>query len=147
MLFLGRNAMIWWIACLFLFLSNTVQAKPLDQDDPIVVHKKKKKEEKEAEIAAAEKAEEENKDDYARVIVLRWQGTSTNYDDKTLQRNVRSAVGKSEALFLPAIDLFQDGREVKDKTIHYSTQPASVSEADIEAVMKAIKEMEELSFD
>ena len=102
--------MIWRIAVLFLMCSGLVEAKPLDQSDITVVYKRKSKAEKEAEIAAAEAAEEEKKDNYARVIVLRWQGTSTDHNDPNLQRNVRSAINKTDALFLPAIDLFQDGK-------------------------------------
>ena len=140
--------MVWLVACFFLFMSSSVQAKPLDQDDSTSAMKKRKsKEEKEAEISAAEAKEEANKDNYARVIVLRWQGTSTDQNDLSLQRNVRSAIAKTDALFLPAIDLFQDGRELQDKTLPPELQPATVSEDNIAAVMKAIGEMESLSFD
>ena len=140
--------MVWLVACFFLFMSSSVKAKPLDQDDRTSAMKKRKsKEEKEAEISAAEAKEEANKDNYARVIVLRWQGTSTDQNDLSLQRNVRSAIAKTDALFLPAIDLFQDGRELQDKTLPPELQPATVSEDNIAAVMKAIGEMESLSFD
>lgn len=104
-------------------------------------------EEKEAEIAAAEAEAEANKDQFARVIVLRWQGTTTDQKDVNLQRNVRSAIEKSDALFLPAIDLFQDGREIKDETIAPELQPAEVSDEDIDAVMSMYRQAQSLSYE
>ena len=138
--------MIWLVTCFFLFLSTTAQAKPLDQDVVTSALKKKSKEEKDAAIAASEAEEEANKDNYARVIVLRYpSNTDTDHNDSTLQRNVRSAIGKTDALFLPAIDLFQDGREVQE--LPPEDQPASVSEEDITKVLGKIKEMKALAFE
>jgi hypothetical protein len=139
--------MIWRIAVVFLLLFGWAEAKPLDQSDITVVNKRKSKAEKEAEIAAAEAAEEEKKDDYARVIVLRWQGTTTDHKDPNLQRNVRSAISKTEALFLPAIDLFQDGREIKDQTLPPELQPASVSEDDVLDVIRETDRAAAVSYD
>ena len=104
-------------------------------------------EQKEAEIAEAEAEAEANKDQFARVIVLRWQGTTTDQRDSNLQRNVRSAIEKSDALFLPAIDLFQDGREVKDETLAPELQPASVSDDDIAAVMAMYRQAKTLAYE
>ena len=50
----------------------SAQAEPLNQSFDSSVQKRKTRAEKEAEIAAAEAEEEANKENYARVIVLRW---------------------------------------------------------------------------
>ena len=71
---------------------------------------------KRAEIAAAEAEPEANKDQFTRVIVLRWQGTTTDQKDVNLQ-DVRSAIEKSDALFLPAIDLFKMDERLKTKPL------------------------------
>ena len=139
--------MIWRTAFLFLMCCGVLEAKPLDQTDVTVVYKRKSKAEKEAEIAAAEAAEEEKKDNFARVIVLRWQNTTTDHNDPNLQRNVRSAINKTDALFLPAIDLFQDGREIKDQTLPPELQPASVSEENVAEVIEATNRASTLSYD
>lgn len=138
--------MVWLITCFFLFLSTAVEAKPLDQDDVTSAEKRKSKEEKDAAIAEAEAKKEAQKDQFARVIVLRDpDNIDTDHANQALQRNVRSAIEKTDALFLPAIDLFQDGREIDEKPPR--DQPTSVSEEDISKVLAKIREMEALSFD
>ena len=107
----------------------------------------KSKEEKESEIAEAEARANESKDDFARVIVLRWQGTSTDHLDANLQRNVRSAIDRTEALFLPAVDLYQDGRELKDTTLPPEDQPAQVPDEHIQMVLAAAAEVAQLSYE
>ncbi len=134
------TALLW-------FLSPSVQAEPLGQSFDSSVQKRKTKAEKEAEIAAAEAELEANKDQFARVIVLRYEGTSTDYRDINLQRNVRSAIGKSDALFLPAIDLYQDGREIKDATIAPEMQPATVSDENIDDVLAMVQQAKRIGFD
>ena len=134
-------------AVVLWFVSPTAEAESLGQSFDSSVQKRKSRAEKEAEIAAAEAAEEASKENYARVIVLRWPGTSTDHTDLNLQRNVRSAIMKSDALFLPAIDLYQDGREVKDTTLAPEMQPAKVSEDDIDVVMKMVDRAKRLQYE
>ena len=129
------------------FVSPKVHAEPLGQSFDSSVQKRKSKAEKEAEIAEAEAEEAANKEEFARVIVLRWQGTTTDHRDLNLQRNVRSAVGKSDALFLPAIDLYQDGREIKDTTLAPEMQPAEVIDADIQDVLAMVAQAKRLTFE
>lgn len=137
---ISTTALLW-------FLSPSVQAEPLGQSFDSSVQKRKSKAEKEAEIAEAEAELEANKDQFARVIVLRYEGTSTDYRNINLQRNVRSAIGKSDALFLPAIDLYQDGREIKDATIAPEMQPAIVSDDNIDDVLAMVKQAKSIQFD
>ena len=129
------------------FVSPTATAEPLGQSFDSSVQKRKTRAEKEAEIAAAEAEEEASKENYARVIVLRWPGVSTDHTDLNLQRNVRSAIGKSDALFLPAIDLYQDGREVKDTTLAPEMQPSKVSEDDVDIVLQTITKAKRLQYE
>ena len=132
---------------LLWFVSPSVQAEPLGQSFDSSVQKRKSKAEKEAEIAEAEAEETANQEQFARIIVLRWQGTTTDHRDLNLQRNVRSAVGKSDALFLPAIDLYQDGREIKDTTLAPEMQPAEVIDADIQDVLAMVAQAKRLTFE
>ena len=74
-------------------------------------------------------------------------GVSTDHTDLNLQRNVRSAIGKSDALFLPAIDLYQDGREVKDTTLAPEMQPSKESEYDVDTVLNTIRQALKLQYE
>ncbi|NOY25505.1 MAG: hypothetical protein GXP62_06485 [Oligoflexia bacterium] len=97
-------------------------------------------EEKDAEQAAAEaEAERKRKEILARIIVLKWEGTkSAGYDDETVRRNVRSRIGRPEAMFFPEVDLYQNGRKVRDRTVIPAMQPAIVPDTNIARVQAAI---------
>lgn len=104
--------------------------------------KKKSKEEKQEEMdAAAAEAERKRKDKLARVIVLKWTDTSTDHTDETVQRNVKSRIARPEALFFPDVDLYQNGRKVKDRTVVPAMQPALVPDANINKVMDAVDDV------
>lgn len=97
-------------------------------------------EQKDAEEAAAEaEAERKRKEILARIIVLKWEGTkSADYEDETVRRNVRSRIGRPEAMFFPEVDLYQNGRKVKDRTVIPAMQPAIVPDTNVPRVQAAI---------
>jgi hypothetical protein len=102
----------------------------------------KEKEKKEAErTAAEEEAERKRKEKLARVVVLRWNGTETGYDDSTVQRVVRSRVARPDAQFFPEVDLYQEGRKVRDRTVVPAMQPAVVPGQNTVRVMQAVNEV------
>jgi hypothetical protein len=134
---LPRLRALWASAACLLAFALQLSAPPawagptgLDAPD-LQQHKKDKPtaEEKDAnEKAAEEEAERKKRELYARVIVLPWlqNPTSANYMDETLQREVRSAIARSEAMFFPEVDLYQNGRKVPDRTVAPTQQPAVV---------------------
>ena len=101
--------------------------------------RKEKKEEMDQAISEAEKeAEKAKQEKQARVIVLRWNNVTADHENPTLQRNVLSAINRTEVTFLPAIDIFQGGREIRDRTIPPERQPAMVPDENIAKVMMAV---------
>jgi hypothetical protein len=99
----------------------------------------KKKEEQQEAISAAEKAAEKaKKDKQTRVLVLQWNNQTADFTDTTLQRNIASAIDRTEITFLPAVDLFQGGREIRDRTIPPERQPAKVPDENISKVLQAV---------
>ncbi len=98
----------------------------------------------EAERLAEE--ERKKKDKMARVIVLRWSDTDTDYTDENVHRVVRSRIDRSDALFFPEVDLYQNGRKLKDKTVVPAMQPALVPDANIQPVLDAIAAIEGVGY-
>ncbi len=127
----------------------TAAAETPDQPDVEVAYKRgKSSEETEAEIdAAAAEEERKRKEKLARVIVLKWPDTSTDYLDETLQRNIRSRIARPDAMFFPEVDLYQNGRKVKDRTIIPAMQPAIVSDIATTTVMRAVDEIAGVPWD
>lgn len=105
--------------------------------------KNKKAEEQKAEMTEAEKeAEKKKKEKIARVVVLKWNGVrATDYTDTTVQRIVRSVIARPDAQFYPEVDLYQNGRKVKDKTVVPAMQPATVPVQNITRVRQAVDEI------
>lgn len=95
------------------------------------------------DAAAQAEAEEEKKkkEKLARVIVLKWNGKSADYTDLNLQRNVRSRISRPEAQFYPDVDLYQNGRKVRDRTVVPAMQPAVVPTQNVTRVMDAVDEI------
>ena len=113
-----------------------------DDDASSVAWKKKSKEEREEEMdEAAKEADRKRKEKLARVIVLKWPDTSTDYTDETVRRNVRSRIARPDALFFPDVDLYQNGRKVKDRTVIPAMQPAIVPSENISAVISAVDQV------
>ncbi len=98
----------------------------------------------EAERLAEE--ERKKKDKMARVIVLRWSDTETDYLDENVHRVVRSRIDRSDALFFPEVDLYQNGRKLKDKTVVPAMQPALVPDSNIQPVLDAIQQIEGVAY-
>jgi len=110
--------------------------------------KKKSKEEKEEELKKADEEEErKRKERLARVVVLKVENTSTDYTNDSVVRNVRSAIASPEAMFFPEVDLYQNGRMVKDTTLIPAMQPAKVPDSNIPAVIAAANEVLAIPWD
>ena len=124
--------MVIWTYLICFFIQTTYAQSPFSNLG-------KKKEEQQEAISEAEKAAEmAKKDKQTRVLVLQWNNQTANYTDPTLQRNVSSAIDRTEVTFLPAVDLFQGGREIRDRTIPPERQPARVPEENIAKVLQAV---------
>lgn len=115
-----------------------VHVRDVARKDPI-----KDKEEKDEAMSAAEKeAERKRKEKLARVIVLKWpDNRSVDYTDTTIQRNVKSRIARPEAQFFPEVDLYQNGRKVRDKTVVPAMQPAAVPDQNLQRVRAAVDEV------
>ncbi len=100
----------------------------------------KSSEEKEEAMSASEKeAERKRKEKLARVIVLKWpDNKSVDYADTTIQRNVKSRIARPDAQFFPEVDLYQNGRKVKDRTVVPAMQPAAVPDQNLQRVRAAV---------
>ncbi len=99
----------------------------------------------EAEKLAEE--ERKKKDKLARVIVLRWTDTETDYLDETVHRVVRARIDRADALFFPEVDLYQNGRKLKDKTVVPAMQPALVPDANVQPVLDFVAVVQSLAYD
>lgn len=100
------------------------------------------KDKKDEEPSDAEKAAEaRRKEKQPRVLVLRWYDRDTDYLDPVLQRVVRSRVVRPDAAFFPEVDLYQNGRKVRDRTVVPAMQPARVPEENIARVREAVDEV------
>ncbi len=101
-----------------------------------------KKDKAEEEPSDAEKAAEaRRKEKQPRVLVLRWYDRDTDYTDVVLQRVVRSRVVRPDASFYPEVDLYQNGRKVRDRTVVPAMQPARVPEENIARVRAAVDQV------
>ncbi len=131
-----------------LFSLPAQAATPNAADDVAYKRDKQSKEEAEAEITAAEAEEErKRKEKLARVIVLKWPNTPTDSLDETLQRNVRSRVARPDAMFFPEVDLYQNGRKVKDRTVIPAMQPAVVPDIAANTIMQAVNKVSGIPWD
>jgi len=119
--------------------ASTDDASSAITDD--LAWKKSKEEKQEAQDAAAAEAERKRKEKLARVIVLKWPETDTDYTDETVQRNVKSRIARPDALFFPDGDLYQNGRKVRDRTVVPAMQPAMVPDVNITKVMNSVDDI------
>lgn len=95
---------------------------------------------------AEKAAEAKRKEKLARVIVLKWQGTDTDDTDANVQRIVKSRIQRPDAQFFPDVDLYQEGRKVKDETVVAAMQPAVVPAQNISRVMAAVDEVSRVPY-
>ncbi len=115
--------------------------------DAAFKEEKPSKEDKEKEQTAAEKeAERKRKDKLARVVVLKWQGTSTDWTDQSVQRNIKSRIARPDAQFFPEVDLYQEGRKSRDRTVVPAMQPAIVPSQNVERVMAEVAEVSSVPY-
>ena len=138
-----------WLYCLALsfFIVGPAAAEPAQalvglSREAVLKDKEKTAEEKEKQLTDAEKAaEQKRKERLARVIVLKWQATDTDFSDPDVQRIVKSRIQRPDAEFYPDVDLYQEGRKVKDQTVVPAMQPAIVPSQNIARVMSAVAEV------
>jgi hypothetical protein len=86
-------------------------------------------------IEAAQKAK------VARVVVLQWKGTDTDYTNDNLQRNIKVRIARPDASFYPDIDLYQSGRKEPDPSVRHTDQRAQVPNDAIAQVMEAVEDV------
>lgn len=104
------------------------------------IEEKKSKEQLEREARLAE-IEEANRAKIARVVVLQWKGTDTDFRNENLQRNVKARINRPDARFYPDIDLYQAGRAEPDPTVQPIDQRAIVPDAAIDLLIDAADEV------
>ena len=109
--------------------------------------KKSKEEMSDEEKRAAEEEEKKRKEKLARVVVLKWEGTSAGYDNEAVVRIVRSAISRPDAMFFPEVDLYQAGRKVRDRTVIPVQQPARVPDVNIPAVIQTANQTLAIPYD
>lgn len=95
---------------------------------------------------AEKAAEQKRKEKLSRIIVLKWQGTDTDYSDLDVQRIVKSRIQRPDAQFFPDVDLYQEGRKVKDETVVPAMQPAVVPAQNISRVMDAVEQVSRVPY-
>lgn len=133
-----------WIFALWIGLMGVFgSAHAVDTKSAQDALKDKKAEDQAKEMTEAEKeAEKKKKEKIARVVVLKWNGVKdTDYTDPTVQRTVRSVIARPDAQFYPEVDLYQNGRMVKDKTVVPAMQPATVPTQNIARVRQAVDDV------
>lgn len=138
---------LFWLS--YSILSTTfANPHPIDPTIAKLFEGREEKKEKEEAISEAEEAEERRKrDKFARVLVLDWPDNPIGHEDMTLQRNIKSAISRNEVLFLPGVDLYQSGREVRDRTLPPERQPATVPESAIGEVISAANSVAGIPYD
>lgn len=104
------------------------------------IEEKKSQEQLEREARLAE-IEEANRGKAARVVVLQWKGTDTNYKNENLRRNVMARINRPDAKFYPDIDLYQSGRTEPDPTVQPIDQRAIVPDSAIDQLLDAAEEV------
>jgi hypothetical protein len=112
-------------------------------------------EEVEKELTDAEKRAEERQkliearqsSMAARVVVLQWPETATNYENMVVQGNVKVRIARPDAKFFPEIDLYQQGRKENDASIRARDQRAVVPNTVMAKVRQAVIEIETVQWD
>jgi hypothetical protein len=134
-----------WFAVMLSLVGAPAVAAPLDDPNELVDVLDKKKEEKSAEEKSEEQkkaeaeAEKKRKELVARVIVVRPKETSTDYTSEAVHREVRSRTDRSEAMFFPEVDLYQNGRKLPDRTVVPALQQAVVPDTVIPEIMSVVE--------
>lgn len=106
--------------------------------DEIKEDKSKEQLELEERLRAIEDAQKAKS---ARVVVLQWKGTDTDYTNEALQRNIKVRIARPEANFYPDVDLYQAGRKEPDESVRHTDQRAIVPNDAIATVMDAVEDV------
>ncbi|HCH66904.1 MAG TPA: hypothetical protein DFR83_29135 [Deltaproteobacteria bacterium] len=138
---------LWTIGSFSSVASASAPGDPV----PEVLAGKKDRKTKEEKTEEQKKAEEEalkkKRELLARVIVLEVPGTSVGHTDETLVMNVRSRISRTEAMFFPEVDVYQNGRKLPDRTVAPPQQPAIVPDSAIDQLNSAVAAVEPLTWD
>lgn len=101
-----------------------------------------KQEAKDSEAEARQKALDAARSaKAARVVVLKWKGTNVDYENATVQRNVRTRIARPDAKFYPSIDLYQVGRR-EPRDLPASEERSSVTADNVQTVNYAIEDIQ-----
>ncbi|MEZ4234652.1 MAG: hypothetical protein R3F59_00485 [Myxococcota bacterium] len=93
------------------------------------------------------KIDDSLRDKQARVVVLEWPGSKTDYTNESLRRNIKARIARPNAAFFPEIDLYQEGRAEPDKTVRPEDQRASVPSSVVPRVMAEVEATAAIPFD
>lgn len=104
------------------------------------IEEKKSEEQLELEERLKE-IEEAQRSKAARVVVLQWKGTDTDFTNEALQRNIKARIARPDAKFYPDIDLYQNGRKEPDDSVRHTDQRAVVPNDAIARVMDAVEDV------
>ena len=143
-------------ACLFLWTGlslldpSVAMAGPFGGGNPIeAIEEGLQREPTEEELAEKARLEEYNnslRGRNARVVVLQWEGSDTDYTNEALKRNIINRIARPDARFYPEIDLYQKGRQEPDRTIRPGEQRASVPDDVIPVVLDAVDDVSQIPY-
>ena len=85
--------------------------------------------------------------DDARVVVLEWSGEDVNFESGTVQRIVESRIARSDVVFVPSVDLYQNGRRNPSRTTPVAAQVGSVPESNVAGVVSEIARVASIQWD
>lgn len=144
-------------ACLFLWAGlaplgpTTAVAGPFGGGNPIeTIEEGLSREPTEEELAEQARLEEFNnsmRGRNARVVVLQWQGSDTDYTNEALKRNIINRIARPDAKFYPEVDLYQKGRQEQDRSVRPGDQRASVPDDVIPVVLDAVDDISQIPYD
>jgi hypothetical protein len=106
-----------------------------------------KSDEQKAREERLRQIEDASRDREARVVVLQWRGTDTDYTNESLKRNIKARIARPNALFYPDIDLYQEGRTEPDKTTRPEDQRAIVPDSVLPQIMSEVESIAAIPFD
>ena len=130
---------------MLFFLASLVMAEP--ETSTCLSVQSKTREEKEAEIKEAEKASSESAPKNARVLVMKWPKTTTDYTNANLKINVQGAINRADVTLLPIVDMFQGGRVVPNTTKQPEAQQGRVPASAIKDVLFHVQEASRIGYE
>jgi len=85
--------------------------------------------------------------DDARVVVLEWPGEDVNFESGTVQRIVESRIARSDVVFVPSVDLYQNGRRNPSRTTPPQAQLGSVPDSNVAGVASEVARVASIQWD